>query len=69
MLLSVVFIIVVAIVHSLFPTGFVGLLIGAASSLLMGFGKTGRNAANANDYIIMNKRYFLVDEMTVRSLI
>lgn len=66
-ILTIIFITIVIVAQAIFPNGFLGLLIGVASSLLTGFSKTGRNMANINDYVLMNKKYFVADEAIVRS--
>lgn len=58
-LLSIVFLAMIAITSALFPNGLIGILFGGGMVFLLGIGQVGRNEKNISDYVEVNKEYFL----------
>lgn len=61
-ILGIVFLAMVMIINSVFPSGLIGILFGGGMVFLFGIGQVGRNEKNIGDYIERNKEHLLMTE-------
>jgi len=68
-ILATIFLAMVFIINSIFPSGLIGILFGGGMACLFGLGQIGRNGKNIQDYIETNKDKFLDSSQTIKYVI